>query len=103
MTAFDVQTRSLRALRLRAFAPRALLYLLVLILCAVGLKAIIVKPTNAAPAQKLRVVTAGPDFAAMSFAEGFARAYLTWSAADPEARSKPWRRMCRSRWIPARA
>jgi hypothetical protein len=77
-------TVSLRSVRLRARLPRVALFLLVGILCVAGLKAIVRgKPAAPAPPR----VTAPPiDAAAVSFAEGFARAYLSWSSEDAQER-----------------
>lgn len=77
---------SLRSARARAQAPRALLYVLVLVLCIAGLRAALAGPAESAPPAP---VAAHPiDVAAHAFAEGFARAYLTWDANNPEPRQR---------------
>jgi hypothetical protein len=88
MTTSDLRTQSLRALRLRALAPRMLLYGLVAILSLAGVRSILTpRQVQRSPAPK-HVTSTGPDFAAITFAQAFARAYLTWSAADPTARQQ---------------
>ncbi|HVX33959.1 MAG TPA: conjugal transfer protein [Solirubrobacterales bacterium] len=74
---------SARLGRARARAPRWAFLALVGILCAAGLRSILL-PAAAAP----RPARGGSpvDFAEQNFALGFARAYLTYDAARPEKR-----------------
>ena len=77
---------SLRSARMRAVAPRAILYVLVGILCLAGLRAALTGPPEAAPAS-----TAPPpsvDIGVQAFAEAFARSYLSWDAANLEPRER---------------
>lgn len=77
MTEIKSTRRSLRAARLQATVPRALAALVALILCAAGVRSIVARQTTT-------VVTHSPastvDQGAESFAEAFARSYLTWSS-----------------------
>lgn len=84
MSALHTKTMSLRSAQLRARAPRTILAVTVAILCVAGLKAIINGPPAAALAPPPAPVTS--DLGAESFAEGFARAYLTWRPDDDGAR-----------------
>lgn len=77
-------TRSLRATRLQARIPRIVAALLAAVLSLAGLRAIVAGPP-APPAARTIAAPAG-DQAATSFAEAFARAYLSIDADDPEAR-----------------
>ncbi|MBS1861869.1 MAG: hypothetical protein JSS68_09170 [Actinobacteria bacterium] len=74
---------SARLGRARARAPRYAFLALVLVLCLAGLRSIFAPP-SAAPVP----ARSGPpvDYAEQNFAVGFARAYLTYDAARPEAR-----------------
>lgn len=86
MSRLRVTSASLRSVRLRALVPRLALLFLVGILSLAGLRATFADP--AAPAAGAGA-SAGPgDFAARSFAESFARAYLSWDAAHPERRER---------------
>ena len=84
MTEIRIAKRSLRSVRLQAGVPRAFAAVLVLVLCAVGLRTILVGPQRAAAART--VVVARGDQGAEAFAEGFAHAYLTWDKDTPDAR-----------------
>ncbi|ADB49870.1 conjugal transfer protein [Conexibacter woesei] len=77
-------TRSLRATRLHARIPRIVAALLAAVLSLAGLRAIVAGPPAPPPARTI-VAPAG-DQGATSFAEAFARAYLSFDADDPEAR-----------------
>jgi hypothetical protein len=89
----ELATRSLRTVRWTAAAPRVLALAFVAILAATGLRVIVAGPP-AAPAAPTVHPTPPPDYAAQSFAQAFAREYLTWSAkAGPDeraARLKPY-------------
>jgi hypothetical protein len=79
-------TTTLRALRIRSAAPRVLLYGAVLLLAVGGLRAALGgRPRTIVQAP--RTVQSGPDYAALSFAEAFAREYLTWGAG-PDNRAQ---------------
>jgi hypothetical protein len=78
-----VETRSVRAMRLRARAPRALATTAVAVLAFGGLRAAVEGPTPA-PADK-RIVARG-DQTVGAFAEAFIRAYLSFDPAEPELR-----------------
>lgn len=86
MNVINKTTTSWHAARLRAVAPRALLYALVVILCIAGLRAIVAGPREPAPPP--RVVQRGDDTAAMAFAESFTRAYLSWDKSNPDERAR---------------
>jgi hypothetical protein len=78
-----VEQRSLRALRLRARAPRALALGAVCLLALAGLRSLVERPeTSRQPPQTS--VAGGWEIAA--FAESFARAYLTFDPTEPELR-----------------
>ena len=79
----DVVTRSARAERIRARAPRYLLILVVAVLSAIGLRELFV-PQGGAAEDGLEAPVVDP--AMESFAEQFARAYLTYDGDRPEAR-----------------
>jgi hypothetical protein len=83
----DRDAVSIRRLRMRAAAPRIGLYALVAILSLAGIRAI-VEPASEAAAPPPAVGGAEGNLAAQGFAESFARAYLTWSEEDTEAREK---------------
>jgi Conjugative transposon protein TcpC len=78
-------TRSLRALRWRARAPRIAFWAVLALLLAAGLRAAV-----ATPAQGPGEPRAAPayDQAAGAFAEGFARVYLRADPARPEQREQ---------------
>jgi hypothetical protein len=80
-----LEARSLRALRWRARLPRLLALGCVALLALAGLRAALA-PTAAPPTAQ--GPTAGADQAVQSFAEGFARAYLSWDPDDPELREQ---------------
>jgi hypothetical protein len=84
-------TRSLRTTRLYARLPRLAAALLVVVFAAAGVRAMFATRAKPAPARPAPVVAG--DQGAAAFAEGFARAYLTWDAKHPEdraARLKPY-------------
>jgi hypothetical protein len=66
--------------RWAARAPKAITVVVVSILCVAGLRAVIAGPPEAPRPPR---VLFGSDLAQQSFAEAFARAYLTWDAARP--------------------
>lgn len=86
MSAIGSTTSSLRAQRLRALAPRVLLWFVLLVLCAAGLRAAIA-PAPPPPAQHVSSGTT-IDEGAEAFATAFARAYLTWDTGHPDARER---------------
>lgn len=90
MTALDSTTRSVRAIRLRALAPRLALYLLITILCFAGIKAILVPRKTVVVNKPAPAPATAPsvNFAAIAYAETFARAYLTWNASNTQARER---------------
>lgn len=79
---------SARAGRLRARFPRWAFIAAMVVLCLAGLHSILSPPSRNRPPQ-----VAGPpvDYAEQSFAVGFARAYLTYDASQPEARESALR------------
>jgi hypothetical protein len=89
MSGIGTESRSLRAEQLRARAPRIAFYAVVVVLCLAGLRTILAG--TPAPAVRAATTTADAqaDQVAATFAEAFARAYLTWNADDPDARSEP--------------
>src|SRR3954470_1058027 len=80
-----VDSRSLSSLRWGARAPRALA-LAGLLVCAVLVLRPAVRP-EASTEPPARVQTPS-DLRAEGFAEAFARAYLTWDAADPASHQR---------------
>jgi Conjugative transposon protein TcpC len=80
-----VETRSLRTMRLRARAPRALATAAVALLALGGLRTA-VEGATPAPAHK-RIVARG-DQTVAAFAEAFVRAYLSFDPAEPESREE---------------
>lgn len=79
--------RSLRMTRLSARVPRALALLLALVLIAAGLRATLSGPAPRAATAR-PPAPAATDHGAEAFAEGFARAYLTWDAKDAAKRQQ---------------
>jgi hypothetical protein len=77
-------TRSARTVRFQARAPRVAFYGLMAILALVGVRSLVAGPPE--PSTITQVVRSGPTVATTSFAESFARAYLTWPADDRGAR-----------------
>lgn len=74
-------------MRLRALAPRIAFYALLAILALAGLRAALEpapEPTATTRVERPR----DHDLAAESFAEAFARAYLTWDGSRPEERER---------------
>jgi hypothetical protein len=86
MSEINKVTRSLRASRLYARAPRAIALVLAALLIAAGLRTTLAGQPKAAPLPPAPRVTV--DRGAEAFAEGFARAYLTWSSDDPVERER---------------
>ena len=80
-----VTTRSARADRLRALAPRLAVYAALAILSLAGLRATLRGDDSPAAAARPAPVA---DLGAEAFAEGFARAYLSFDAARPELRER---------------
>src|SRR3954454_7730892 len=80
-----VDSRSLSSLRWRARAPRVLA-LAGLLICAVLVLRPAARP-EASTEPPARVQTPS-DLQAEAFAEAFARAYLTWDAADPASNER---------------
>lgn len=87
-------TVSLRSVRFRARLPRAALFACIAILSIAGLKAI----ARGAPAATAPSGAAAPgvDAAAVSFAEGFVRTYLSFSEQDAQLRDEEL-----ARYLPA--
>jgi Conjugative transposon protein TcpC len=77
--------RSVRRSRLAARAPRHLASAALLVLVAIGLRAILAAPS---PAGAMARPAAGADAPSEDLALRFARAYLTYDAADPSAREQ---------------
>ena len=78
-----VARSSARSVRLRARLPRIAVSVVLAVLCLAGVRAIVAGPPEPAPPP--RAPDAG-DLGAEGFAEGFARAYLSWDADNPERR-----------------
>jgi hypothetical protein len=78
-----LEWRSLRRSRLQARAPRYLFAVLVLILCALGLRDLLGPPATSKPLP----VPAAADAPSEDFALQFARAYLTYDSAHPGRRA----------------
>jgi conjugative transposon protein TcpC len=77
---------SARTLRLRALAPRIAFYGLVGILAVAGLRAALAPAEE--PVAAPRVESQASDLGAESFAEAFARTYLTWQADGEDERER---------------
>src|SRR4051812_29598715 len=86
MSEIRTATRSLRAARLQARLPRVVAGALALILIAAGLRAAFAATPE--PAAVRAVAAPATDQGAAAFAEGFARAYLTWDANQPDLRAR---------------
>ena len=82
----QLTTTSLRSARIRARVPKILAAVLVCLLSVTGLRVILSGPPQPAPARTISAPTS--DQGAASFAEAFARAYLTWDAERPDAREQ---------------
>jgi Conjugative transposon protein TcpC len=80
-----VETRALRAMRLRARAPRALAAAAVALLALGGVRGA-VEGADPAPAHK-RIVESGNETVG-AFAAAFVRAYLSFDPAEPELREE---------------
>lgn len=80
---FDRLRSSARYGRLRARLPRYAFLIVVLLLCVLGLRSLLVPAGSGSDS----FAAPGPpvDYAEQSFALTFARAYLTYDAANPEA------------------
>jgi hypothetical protein len=79
----NVTVTNLKQAQLRARAPRLLFYVFILILCLSGLRSIVGGPAAATAPPP---VAASPvDWTATSYAQDFARAYLTWGSEEPQA------------------
>lgn len=89
MSTIGTDTRSLRAERLRAHAPRIAFYAVVAVLCLSGLRTIVAgRAATAARVATPSASAARSDIGVASFAEGFTRAYLSWDRLEPEARER---------------
>jgi Conjugative transposon protein TcpC len=73
----------LRGVRLRARAPRLALYGVLGLLAVAGLRAALA-PAREGPPPPAVIRPQGDDLAASSFAEAFARTYLTWGEDEAE-------------------
>jgi len=79
------RARGLTLLRARARAPRIALFAVCAVLSLLGLRALVAPvPSKVAAA----VMSTGQDLSAEAFAEGFARAYLSWDVELPEAHER---------------
>jgi hypothetical protein len=85
-----VEARSTARERILARAPRALLALSLIVLSALGFRAL-VAPPGLAPVFESSAARA--DLGAAGLAEAFARAYLSWHADRPELREKALARL----------
>jgi hypothetical protein len=83
MAPLTVTSRSLRSIRVSARLPRMIAGALAAILMIAGLRAVIA-PAPKAPAAARTERVVADDLGASSFAEGFVRAYLTWSRDEPD-------------------
>jgi hypothetical protein len=83
-----IATRPLWQLRLAGDLPRYLLYALCLAGLAASARFAIAPPRPAAGAMT-RPAPPPPDLAAEGYASLFARRYLTWDAAEPQASERP--------------
>jgi hypothetical protein len=88
MSGVGTESRSLRAEQLRARVPRIAFYAVVGVLCIAGLRTIVAGTPEPAARATATADGAQADQAAATFAEAFARAYLTWDGRDAEARSE---------------
>lgn len=95
MAPLTVTSRSLRSVRVSARLPRVIAGVLAAILMIAGLRAALAPAPDAPAAPRIERVAAD-DLGASSFAEGFVRAYLTWSRDEPDeerlARLAPYTR-----------
>lgn len=82
----DVTRRSARLERLRGRAPRYAFVIAVTVVAVVGIRELVSPERAPAPAP-----VAPNDRALENFAEGFARAYLTYDAARPQIRERALR------------
>lgn len=80
-----VTSRSARAERMLALSPRIALYVAIAILSVGGVRAML--QGEDPPPMPQRVVMSA-DVGAQAFAEGFARAYLTYDSARPQDRER---------------
>lgn len=76
-------TRSLWRARAAARAPKALAVATIAVLCLVGLRSALAAPSRVSGSAR---TVASQNLAAESFAEAFARAYLTWDGSERHAR-----------------
>jgi len=79
----NVTVTNLKQAQLRARAPRVLFYVFILILCLSGLRSILGGPAEATAPRA--VAAPATDWTATAYAQDFARAYLTWGVAEPQA------------------
>jgi hypothetical protein len=80
MTEIKTTARSLRAIRFQAALPRTIVTLGVIVLAAAGIRTIVAGPANTVVTRTSATVAI--DQGAESFAETFARIYLTWNGQD---------------------
>jgi hypothetical protein len=85
LSRWRTEWRGVRGARARAATPRYLATALLLVLVALGLRALLWPPPQLAPTPRAPV---GADAASEDFALQFARAYLTYDAARPAARTR---------------
>ncbi|HEY5044336.1 MAG TPA: conjugal transfer protein [Solirubrobacteraceae bacterium] len=86
-TQVTIQTRSLWRIRVAREWPRYLLSALAVAGLAASAR-FAIDPPRPAPAKVLAPGPAPPDLAAEGFALLFARSYLTWNAAEPQAHER---------------
>lgn len=87
MSGIRATSISLRSARLRALLPRIAVLFLIAVLSIAGLKSILAG-TDAPAAGGEPAADLSGDLGVRSFAESFARAYLSWNAADPDRRER---------------
>lgn len=78
-----VEAASMRSVRRRAQLPRRALLVLVGLLCLVAVRSML-RPVPAPVLRTIPAAAAADGDPAPGFAEGFARAYLTWDPAAPQ-------------------
>ena len=79
-----VRRESLALVRARARAPKAVLFVFVAFFVALGLRVALAGPPKAPPVPRQADPLVGAQVDATGFAQGFARAYLSYDSATPE-------------------
>jgi Conjugative transposon protein TcpC len=90
-------TRPAWRVALAARAPRLVAGVLAGVLIVAGLRTVVAGPPDAA---RVSVPAAATDLAAEGFAQGFARAYLSWDPGHPEQRERELARFVSSELDP---